>query len=65
MKKYKIFNARLANALVKKGFSIIGTEPNMKHPQFDVFLFEDSPAFRSALNNMQERKNEEQRVHIL
>lgn len=65
MEKYKIFNARLANTLVKKGFSIIGTEPNMKHPQFDVFLFEDSPAFRSALNNMQERKNEKQRIHIL
>ena len=32
----KIFSKKLALELRKRGFKIIGTEPNYKYPQFDV-----------------------------
>lgn len=50
MKYFKSFSARLANYLVHKGFAMIGKEPNFKNPQYDVFLFIDSPQLRQALD---------------
>lgn len=49
MKIYKIFSATMASKLRKAGFWIIGTEPNMKKPWLDVFLFEDTPEFQQKL----------------
>lgn len=51
MKYFKCYSARLAHALKKAGFQILGTEANLKKPQFDVFLFEDSEALREVVNN--------------
>jgi hypothetical protein len=50
MKVYKVFSAKMAHNLRKKGFWIIGTEPNMKAPQFDVFLFEDTEELQQAIS---------------
>lgn len=49
MKIYKIFSSTMASKLRKAGFWIIGTEPNMKKPWLDVFLFEDTPEFQQKL----------------
>ena len=46
---FKVFNPYIANALTKKGFKIIGTEPNFKKPQYDVYLFEDKAELRVVL----------------
>ena len=34
----------------KKGFKIIGTEPNFKKPQYDVYFFEDKAELRVAID---------------
>lgn len=49
----KIFNcysAKLAGSLRKQGFKILGTRINMKLPQYDIFLFEDTEELRKAVN---------------
>ena len=50
MTYFKCFSAKLANYLKKQGFYIIGTEANMKKPQYDVFLFEDTKELREAVS---------------
>lgn len=45
----KIFSKKLALELRKRGFKIIGTEPNYKYPQFDVYLFEKSDNLSKAI----------------
>lgn len=52
MKIYKIFRSTMAAKLTRAGFQIIGTEPNMRRPQLDVFLFEDTPEFREVLTKL-------------
>lgn len=49
MKYFKSFSARLANYLVHQGFCMVDKEPNFKKPQYDVFLFIDSPELRAAV----------------
>lgn len=48
-KTYKIYTRWLAVELRKLGFKIIGTEINEVHPQFDVWLFEDSNELHQAI----------------
>ena len=45
----KIYSRKLAIALRQKGFRIIGTEINPKRPEFDVYLFIDTPQLREAM----------------
>lgn len=52
MKIFKCYSGRIANELRHKGFWIIGKEPNMKKPWFDVFLFEDTPELRVAFTDI-------------
>lgn len=52
MKIYKIFSATMASKLRKAGFWIIKTEPNMKKPWLDVFIFEDTPEFQATLSRL-------------
>ena len=59
MSYLKIFSAKMANKLRKEGFWIVGTEPNMKKPWLDVFLFEDCEAIRQRLYELSEHKQEE------
>ena len=47
----KIFTKKLAIYLRKKGFRIVGTEVNYKYPQYDVYVFKDTPELRNAMSN--------------
>ena len=50
-KYFNSYSSKLAGYLRQRGFKIIGTAPNMKKPQYDVFLFEDTPELRAAVND--------------
>lgn len=41
-KEYRVYTRWLAYELRKYGFPIIRTEVNEYHPQFDVYIFEDT-----------------------
>lgn len=45
----KIFTRKLAVYLRERGFKIIGTEVNFKHPEYDVWLFENTPELTEAI----------------
>lgn len=47
---YRIYTKKIAYELRKQGFKIVGTEVNENHPQFDVYLFIDTPELRKALS---------------
>lgn len=46
---YIIYMPRVAAALRELGFKIVKVSPNIKKPQYDVYWFEDTPAFRAAI----------------
>lgn len=50
MKCFKCYSSKLAGVLISNGFEVLGTEPNLKKPQFTVFLFEDSKELRAIVN---------------
>lgn len=52
MKIKKIFSRRIAFELRKRGCRIVGTEPNIYKPEFDVYLFEDTPRLRELLTEV-------------
>ena len=45
----KIYTKKMAVYLRKQGFKIIGTEVNENKPEFDVYLFENTPDFEAAM----------------
>lgn len=49
----KVFSSKVANQLCHMGFRIIGTEPNMIKPQYDVFLFEETEELLNAFDYIQ------------
>lgn len=49
IKTYRIYTRWLAVALRKQGFRIVGTDINEYHPQFDVWLFEDTEALHQEI----------------
>jgi hypothetical protein len=49
------FSLRLANELTNQGFQIINSTINIKHPQYKVFYFKDSPELRKAVKKYKER----------
>lgn len=46
---YKVFTKKLANKLCQLGFKIVGTEINNQKPWLYVYLFEDTPQLREAI----------------
>ncbi len=50
MEYFKCFSSKLANNLIRNGFQMLGTEPNMKKPQYDVFLFEKTEKLSQYLD---------------
>lgn len=52
MRTYKIYTWKLANKLNNLGFRPVGKQLNFKDPTQEVILFEDTPAFRAALNKI-------------
>lgn len=51
MKVFKAFSARLANYLVKSGYQVLYTEPNLKNIGLDVWCFEDTEDLRKAYSS--------------
>lgn len=49
---FTVFMPRVAAELVKRGFTIVRTEPSQKNPNFKVYLFEDSVEFQLALQEI-------------
>ena len=48
----KVFTRWIAVELRKQGFNIIDVEPNHKKPQLDVYIFQDTPEFKQAFDNI-------------
>lgn len=49
MKYFNCYSAKLAGFLRKRGFKILGTTINLKKPQYDVFLFEETEKLKQAV----------------
>lgn len=47
--EYRIYTRWLAFELRKRDFPILKTEINEYHPQFDVYVFEDTQALHQAI----------------
>lgn len=52
MELKKVFSRKLALELRKRGFKIVGTEPNTYKPQFDVYLFQQSEELAEAMTEI-------------
>lgn len=48
----RIYSKSVALELRKRGFKIIGTEPNENYPQFDVYIFQSDKTFENALTEI-------------
>ena len=46
---YKVYTRWLAVELRKLGFKILSTEINEYHPQFDIWIFEDTEQLHKAI----------------
>lgn len=49
METKKIYTRKLAYELRKMGFKILRTEPNPYKPEFNLYIFEDTPEFQEAM----------------
>lgn len=47
--EYPVYTRWLAYELRKLGFQILRTTINEYHPQFDVYIFEDTPALHQKI----------------
>lgn len=52
METKNIFSRKIAYELRKRGFEIVKTEPNRNKPQLDMYVFEVTPEFQKALNEI-------------
>lgn len=58
-KTKKIYSSKIAGALYRQGYKIIGTEPNPRKPWLDVFIFEETDALNEAFDKiLTNRKSE-------
>ena len=48
-KEYRVYTRWLAYELRQLGFTILRTEVNEYHPQFDVYVFEDTSALHQKI----------------
>jgi hypothetical protein len=51
-KTYRIYSRWLALALRKKGFKIVNTDINEYHPEYTVWIFENSPELQAAITQL-------------
>lgn len=56
--EYVIYTNRIAKQLREKGFKIVRTGINERHPQFDTYIFEDSEEFQQALTEITRKSKE-------
>lgn len=52
MEEFTVYTKRIAYELRKRGFRIIRTDVNPKHPEYDCWIFEKSPEMLSAFNEI-------------
>lgn len=56
-KYYYIYTAKMVDNLIEKGFKCLGSKPDFKNPNFQVYLFKNTPELRDAVWNFcQENK---------
>lgn len=55
IKYFKCFSSRLAARLTRAGFAIVRTEPNWRKPQYDVFVFEQTPELMRIVQQYSKR----------
>lgn len=53
---YKVFTTKIANALCKRGFRVVGTAINNQKPWLNVFLFEDTEELRAAIKELTDKQ---------
>lgn len=53
-----VFTRKMAYQLRKLGFKIIRTEPDVKRPEFDNYVFEDSVELQKAMAQISNRRYE-------
>lgn len=53
-----VYTRKMAYELRKLGFKIIRTEPDMKRPEFDNYVFEDSVELQKAMAQISNRRYE-------
>lgn len=47
-----IYTLKLASKLIELGYQPITIMPNPKHPQFNCWVFKDTPEFEQALSEV-------------
>lgn len=52
MTLYPIFRRKIAFRLERWGFPLIKIQPNKKHPELNVYYFEDTVALHRALHEL-------------
>lgn len=55
-KTFTVYMPRIAVELRKKGFKIIEVVPNERKPQYDAYVFEDTPAFQAAFTTIMKNR---------
>lgn len=58
MKLYPIFTRRIAFRLEMRGFKVIKIETNKKHPEYNVYYFEDTQQLHDSLFEVTRNKKE-------
>ena len=53
---FRVYTRWLAYELRKQGFKIIGTDINEYHPEFTVWIFQETPDFLNAFNKLSQLK---------
>lgn len=56
MKEKIIYSNWLAGELRKQGFRILRTEPNLRYPQFDCWVFEETEEFIKAFGILSQKR---------
>lgn len=51
---YRVYTRWLALALRREGFKIVSTDINEYHPEFTVWIFEDTPELQAAIPRLTE-----------
>ena len=54
-KIFRVYTRRIAYELRRQGYKIIGTEINEFHPEFTIWLFEETPDFLTAFRLLAQR----------
>ncbi len=49
---YRIYTRWLAVALARKGFKILTTDINEYHPEYKVWIFENTQEFQDAITEL-------------